>query len=179
MKKVLRILGTEDQPVEGPADGGTKETAGPENAADLYKAAVSAGVQGKQHEAIAFYHRAVSAGAGFPVMALDNPFFLDLGVNRRRCITCHEPQSNMTVTPARLRARFDTSEGNDPIFRPNHGSNSPLTDTFTVEARRAAYSMLLTKGLIRIGLPIPATAEFELVSVQDPMRRTGLGFRPP
>ena len=45
--------------------------------------------------------------AGLPVMAVDNPFFLDLGVNGRRCITCHEPQSNMTVTPARLRARFD------------------------------------------------------------------------
>src|SRR5258705_4816731 len=28
--------------------------------------------------------------------------------------------------------------------------------------------MLLTKGLIRIGLPIPATAEFELVAVDDP-----------
>jgi cytochrome c peroxidase len=111
--------------------------------------------------------------AGFPVMALDNPFFLDLGVNGRRCITCHEPQSNMTVTPARLRARFDTSEGNDPIFRPNDGSNSPLADTSTVEARRAAYSMLLTKGLIRIGLPIPATAEFELVSVQDPYGYAG------
>jgi hypothetical protein len=99
--------------------------------------------------------------AGFPVMAVDNPFFLDLGVDGRRCVTCHEPQTNMTVTPARLRARFDATEGNDPIFRPNDGSNSPLADTSTVEARRAAYSMLLTKGLIRIGLPIPATAEFE------------------
>jgi hypothetical protein len=47
--------------------------------------------------------------AGFPVMALDNPFFLDLGANGRRCVTCHEPQSNMTVTPARLRARFDAT----------------------------------------------------------------------
>jgi len=101
------------------------------------------------------------------------PFFLDLGVNGRRCSTCHEPQSNMTVTPARLRARFDATEGNDPIFRPNDGSNSPLADTSTVEARRTGYSMLLTKGLIRIGLPIPVTAEFELVSVQDPYGYAG------
>jgi hypothetical protein len=31
--------------------------------------------------------------AGFPVMAVDNPFFLELGGNGRRCITCHEPRS--------------------------------------------------------------------------------------
>jgi hypothetical protein len=28
--------------------------------------------------------------------------------------------------------------------------------------------MLLNKGLIRVGLPVPATAEFELVAVDDP-----------
>jgi hypothetical protein len=110
---------------------------------------------------------------GGSVMAVDNPFFLDLGINGRRCITCHEPQSNMTVTPARLQARFDATEGTDPIFRPNDGSNSPLADTSTVEARRAAYSMVLTKDLIRIGLPIPVTAEFELVSVRDPYEYAG------
>src|SRR5262249_9071614 len=36
------------------------------------------------------------------------------------------------------------------------------------EARRSAYSMLLTKGLIRVGIGIPANAEFELVWVDDP-----------
>jgi hypothetical protein len=111
--------------------------------------------------------------AGFRVIATENPFFLDLGVNGRRCVTCHEPQTNMTVTPARLQARFDATEGHDPIFRLNDGSNSPLADTSTVEARREAYSMLLTKGLIRVGLPIPATAEFDLVAVQDPYGYAG------
>ena len=38
----------------------------------------------------------------------------------------------------------------------------------TVAARRAAYSMLLSKGLIRIGIGVPANAEFELVAVDDP-----------
>jgi hypothetical protein len=111
--------------------------------------------------------------AGFPVVATDNPFFLDLGINGRRCSTCHEPETNMTVTPRRLQARFDATDGNDPIFRLVDGSNSPLADTSTVEARRAAYSMLLTKGLIRVGLPIPATAEFELASVHDPYGYAG------
>jgi cytochrome c peroxidase len=109
----------------------------------------------------------ISVGGG-PVVAPDNPFFLDLGVNGRRCVTCHEPANNMSVTPRGLRARFEESDGTDPIFRTNDGANSPLADVSTVEARRAAYSMLLTKGLIRVGLPVPATAEFELVAAQDP-----------
>ena len=106
--------------------------------------------------------------AGFPVVAEDNPFFLDLGINGRRCVTCHQPNQNMTVTPAGIRARFVATAGTDPIFRTNDGSNSPQADVSTVEARRAAYSMLLTKGLIRVGLPIPSTAEFDLVDVRDP-----------
>jgi hypothetical protein len=38
----------------------------------------------------------------------------------------------------------------------------------TLEARRKAYSMLLTRGLIRVGIGIPANAEFELAAVDDP-----------
>jgi cytochrome c peroxidase len=110
---------------------------------------------------------------GSPVLAEQNPFFLDLGVNGRRCVTCHEPLTNMTVTPASLLARFDSTRGTDPIFRPNDGSNSPLADTSTFSARRAAYSMLLTKGVLRVGLPIPANAEFELLSVDDPYGYAG------
>ena len=106
--------------------------------------------------------------SGAPVVATDNPFFADLGANGRRCVTCHQPENNMTVTPAGIRARFDATGGQDPIFRTNDGANSPLADVSSVEARRAAYSMLLTKGLIRVGLPVPANAEFELASVQDP-----------
>jgi cytochrome c peroxidase len=106
--------------------------------------------------------------AGFPVVATDNPFFLDLGINGRRCVTCHQPDNNMTVTPDGVQARFEETDGTDPIFRTNDGSNSPLADVSTVEKRRAAYSMLLTKGVIRIGLPIPLNAEFELVAVHDP-----------
>jgi cytochrome c peroxidase len=106
--------------------------------------------------------------AGFPVVATDNPFFLDLGVNGRRCVTCHQPENNMTVTPAGLQERFETTRGKDPIFRSNDGSNSPLADVSTVAARRAASSMLLTKALIRVGLPIPANAEFDLIAVNDP-----------
>jgi len=99
---------------------------------------------------------------------LDNPFFQSLGTNGRSCGTCHAPSDAMSVTPAHIRARFEASQGMDPIFRTNDGSNSPVADVSTVNARRAAYSMLLTKGLIRVGIGVPATAEFELVDVDDP-----------
>src|SRR5207237_10423938 len=59
--------------------------------------------------------------AGFPVVAESNPFFLDLGVNGRRCVTCHEPTNNMSVSAAGLRARFEATDGTDSIFRTNHG----------------------------------------------------------
>ncbi len=82
--------------------------------------------------------RTINVG-GFPVVAIENGFFRDLGVNGRRCVTCHEPATNMTVTPESLRLRFEITRGADPIFRTNDGSNSPLADTSTVRSgeRRA------------------------------------------
>jgi len=72
------------------------------------------------------------------------------------------------MTPKGLRERFERSNGMDPVFRPNDGANSPLADVSTRQAREAAYSMLLGKGLIRVGIGVPAGAEFELVQVDDP-----------
>jgi hypothetical protein len=72
------------------------------------------------------------------------------------------------VIPSHIRERFDATGGTDPIFRTNDGSNSPLADVSTVDARRRAYSMLLDKGLIRVGIAVPTGAEFELIAVDDP-----------
>lgn len=99
---------------------------------------------------------------------LTNPFFQKLGTNGRSCDTCHQASDGWTVTPAHIQERFRQTEGLDPIFRPNDGSNSPDADISTVSARLAAYSMLLTKGLIRVGIGIPDSAEFELADVDDP-----------
>lgn len=99
---------------------------------------------------------------------LANPFFKNLGTNGRACVSCHQPSDGWTVTPDHIQARFDATGGTDPIFRPNDGSNSPDADVSTVEARRNAYSMLLNKGLIRVGMGIPANAEFDLIAVDDP-----------
>src|SRR5262245_8174401 len=98
----------------------------------------------------------------------NNPFFQSLGTNGRACITCHQPSTGWTVTPEQVQRRFDATDGLDPIFRTNDGSNSPWADVSTVDARRSAYSMLLSKGLIRVGIGIPKAAEFTLDSVDDP-----------
>jgi cytochrome c peroxidase len=114
------------------------------------------------------------SSAGF--IDLSNEFFQDLGSNGRRCVSCHLPTAGWTVTPAQLRAVFEATSGGafddglglGAVFRTNDGSNSPDADVSTLSKRRAAYSMLLTRGVIRVGLPIPASAEFELVAVDDP-----------
>ncbi len=99
-----------------------------------------------------------------------NPFFASLGTNGRSCGTCHQEAQGMSVTPAALQARFDATGGTDPIFRLVDGANAPTADVSTVAARRLAYSNLLARGVIRVGLPIPATAEFTLAAVDDPAR---------
>jgi cytochrome c peroxidase len=98
----------------------------------------------------------------------NNPFFQSLGTNGRSCGSCHQPADGWTIVPSHVQARFETTDGEDPIFRTNDGSNSPNADASTVEARRSAYSMLLTKGLIRVGIGAPSNAEFELIDVEDP-----------
>jgi hypothetical protein len=45
-----------------------------------------------------------------------------------------------------------------------------LADVSTIEKRRLAYSMLLNKNVIRVGIRIPDSAEFELIGVDDPYR---------
>ena len=97
-----------------------------------------------------------------------NPFFRELGVNGRSCASCHQPGEGWSITPAGLRERFDRTNGMDPVFRLNDGADSPLADVSTRRAREKAYGMLLSKGLIRVGIGIPAGAEFELVKADDP-----------
>jgi cytochrome c peroxidase len=99
-----------------------------------------------------------------------NPFFLSLGSNGRACIHCHQAQDGWTITPAHVQARFEatTPKGIDPIFRLVDGANSPVAEVGSEDNRRTAYSLLLQKGLIRIGLPVPPTADYQLVGVEDP-----------
>jgi len=99
---------------------------------------------------------------------LTGPFFQSLGTNGRSCGSCHQPSEGWTVTPEGVQRRFRESNGNDPIFRPVDGATCPTDDVSTREARRKAYSLLLNKALIRIDRPLPATAEFSIVDIDDP-----------
>jgi hypothetical protein len=55
---------------------------------------------------------------------------------------------------------FALTQGTDPIFRSNDGSNCQDATPHTLAERRAAYSLLLDRGLIRVGLDLPANAAF-------------------
>jgi hypothetical protein len=102
-------------------------------------------------------------------MDLRGAFFQNLGTNGRTCFTCHQASDGMSVSAAHIQARFNSSQGLDPVFRTNDGSNCDHgIDVSTVAARSAAYSLLRTRGLIHITLPLPATRDFEIVSVQNP-----------
>jgi cytochrome c peroxidase len=96
------------------------------------------------------------------------PFFQSIGINGRACVSCHVATQSWTITPAGVRERFERTKGLDPIFRTVDGSNSPLADVSNEDARRRSFSMLLKRGVIRIGIGIPAGAEFELLAVDDP-----------
>ena len=121
----------------------------------------------------------------------DIAFFTSFGTNGRTCLHCHTPGDAWGISAASVSYRFThpldatnadciidlascpldpnpANYGTDPIFRTVDGANAPNLNVSTADARRAAYSMLLTKGLIRVGMPIPANAEFDLVAVDDP-----------
>ncbi len=97
-----------------------------------------------------------------------NPFFQDLGTNGRTCNSCHVSSQGWTVSAHGVRERFEATRGTDPIFRPVDGANCPSADVSTVRARRSAYGLLMSKGLIRISLPVPAGADFQITDIQDP-----------
>lgn len=101
---------------------------------------------------------------------INNPFFQSLGTNGRSCSTCHISTSAWSVTPADVTRKFDQTQGTDPIFRTNDGSNCPSADVSTVAARRIAYSQLLNKALIRVSVTVPPNAEFQIIGIQDPYR---------
>jgi len=110
------------------------------------------------------------------------------GANGRFCESCHANQNDWSLTPAFVRARFFEGQqafsGNcslaatnqaatendelESIFRTVDGTTSPLAHVSTPDARERAYSLLLSRALIRIGLAVPSDADFELIEVDDP-----------
>ena len=105
---------------------------------------------------------------GGPTDMANNAFFQDLGTNGRRCVTCHQASDAWSVIPPHIQSRFNATHGTDPIFRTNDGSGCPTQDVSTEDARRQAYSLLLSKGLIRIEQQVPPNAEFTVLNNDNP-----------
>jgi cytochrome c peroxidase len=114
---------------------------------------------------------ATNATGGLVGVDHQNPFFQNLGTNGRTCNSCHKVEAAMGISVAQIQSIFNATQGLDPIFRINDGSNAPTgpyANTSTLSARQASFSMLLNHGDIRVGIPMPAGADFSLASVQDP-----------
>ncbi len=101
-------------------------------------------------------------------ISLTGAFFKSLGTNGRSCSSCHLPTEGWSISTAEVQVRFLLTQGLDPIFRTNDGSNCDRNiNTSSFEGRRQAYSLLLNHGLIRIAIAVPANAEFSVVNVQN------------
>jgi cytochrome c peroxidase len=97
-----------------------------------------------------------------------SPFFTSLGTNGRTCGSCHVANDGWSISPVDLQQRFQSTQGTDPVFRALDGANCPSADVSTMAAATTAYSQLLNFGLIRMSLPVPANAEFSIISINDP-----------
>ena len=102
-----------------------------------------------------------------------NPFFQSLGTNGRACVSCHQPSAGMTITPPQIQAVFNATGGTDPVFRLNDGSVGPNAPVATLAQKQTAYSLLLSKGLIRIPLTLPANRDFDVQVVLNPYASAG------
>ena len=109
--------------------------------------------------------------AGF--VDLHNLFHVPQGSNGRSCQSCHLVHAGWSVRPIDVEIKFALTHGLDPIFN-LLDANSPSADVSTVEARYASYSMLRA-GLFRRGgnLPAPATRDFDIIVVDDPLGAGG------
>src|SRR5947207_13636529 len=100
---------------------------------------------------------------------LTGPFLQSFGTNCRSCGTCHQPSDGMSVSAANVQQRFALTKGLERIFRTSDGSNcNHNIDVSTLAGRSAAYSLLRTRGLIRVAIAVPANADYRVVSVNNP-----------
>lgn len=111
-----------------------------------------------------------------------NEFFKGFG-NGRACVSCHRPEDGFSITPKSVQALFkqcglDSDEAKTDLpsdtacalFRLNDGANSPNADVSTAAARRVAYSLLLSRAVIRITFPVleASKRQYDVIEAHDP-----------
>ncbi len=100
-------------------------------------------------------------------VALTGEYFQAQGTNGQSCASCHIPEEAWSITPGTLQRLFDETNGTHPVFN-QLDANNPSMDVSTTDARRAAYSMLLSRGVFRRGGAPRPDSEWELIAVEDP-----------
>jgi cytochrome c peroxidase len=111
-------------------------------------------------------HSATFSTQGF--VDLTGEYFRAQGANGRSCASCHIAEEAWSITPGTLQRLFDETQGTHPIFNLLDADNPLTADVLTVEGRRAAYSMLLSRGVFRRGGALKAVREWDLTAVDDP-----------
>lgn len=91
-------------------------------------------------------------------------FFQPLGTNGRTCESCHQADQAFSLAPGRVQELYDRTHGTDPLFNAVDGANCPDAEP----GDRAAHSLLLGRGLIRIPLTLPLHPEFTILVAHDP-----------
>jgi cytochrome c peroxidase len=94
----------------------------------------------------------------------NNAFFQSLGTNGRTCGTCHQADQAMSISAKGARELFERTHGEDPLFAAFDGANCPTNTSRS----REAHSLLLERGLIRIGINMPVNPQFTIAVVHDP-----------
>jgi cytochrome c peroxidase len=93
-----------------------------------------------------------------------NAFFQSLGTNGRSCGTCHLASDGFGLGVSSIQAKYVATHGNDPLFAAIDGANCPNSASHDP----ASHSLLLQSGLIRIFLPVPANAQYQIQAERDP-----------
>ena len=93
-----------------------------------------------------------------------NAFFQSLGTNGRSCATCHKADQAMSISAKGVREVFERTHGEDPLFAAVDGANCPTNPSRS----RESHSLLLERGLIRIGITMPVKPQFTVAVVHDP-----------
>lgn len=111
-------------------------------------------------------HSATFSTQGF--VDLTGEYFQAQGTNGRSCVTCHIPEEAWAINPGTLQRLFEKTGGTHPVFNPLDANNPDTGDFSTLEGRRAAYSMLLSRGVFRRSGALRAEREWDLIAVDDP-----------
>src|SRR6187549_355030 len=86
-----------------------------------------------------------------PIETKGHPFFEPIGTNGRACVTCHQPSDAMGLSLTSIRRQWEATNGKDPMFAMVDGANCPNL----APEDPASHSLLLNRGLFRVGLPWP------------------------